>query len=431
MPSAATECDHIYMRHSQKNALQRFGLLFVVGFFVIIFGIVVYLTHKNSAELRSLLDSSIEAQLIFTSMAALDAIDADAFESYNSMADIRNDSAAYNATLAGLRSIQANANVKYIYAIKRLDDGKYYFVFDTDTEDESVMEDAGPYELDAVHEQAFLGRHFVDMDMSDEWGSFHTGAIPIRKSGRVIGIVCTDIDNTLWAESKEAERTNTGYLLASISATMIMVLILTSILLRRLQVVQNDLIRIANFDAVTGLPNRRYLMSYLQNITSGGGRTRESFALLFIDLDNFKTVNDKAGHDAGDALLRHIATYLDGSYENSKAFRPAAGILNISARIGGDEFVQIFPGVETEADAVAIARKLLDNFSSQTLDRYIEKYQIGLSIGIALYPLHSDDYHVLIKYADSAMYYAKNAGKNAYRIYEDGMHRVEYDSVGT
>jgi len=67
---------------------------------------------------------------------------------------------------------------------------------------------------------------------------------------------------------------------------------------------------------------------------------------------------------------------------------------------------------------------VLDDFSSTALDRYIEKYHVGLSIGVAIYPLHSDDYHVLIKYADMAMYYAKNAGKNAYRIYEDAMHHI-------
>jgi diguanylate cyclase (GGDEF)-like protein len=178
----------------------------------------------------------------------------------------------------------------------------------------------------------------------------------------------------------------------------------------------------ANFDAITGLPNRRYLMNYLKSISTDENKTKASFALLLIDLDNFKSVNDNAGHDAGDALLRHIAAYLDSAHENSKSFRPSAGMLNVSARIGGDEFVQIFPGVETETDAAIIAQKLLRNFSSQTLDRYIQKYSVGLSIGVAICPLHSDDFNVLIKYADLAMYHAKKAGKSAYRVYEDEMH---------
>jgi len=417
------ERDNIYVKNSNKNKLQSLGLMLVVGFSIVILCIITYMTQKNSNDLRNLLDSSIESHLIFTSMTALGIIDKGAFESYNSVDDVMKDSAAYGKTLAQLRNIQNTAGAKYIYALKQLDDGEYYFVFDTDPEDARILEDFGPHKLKTVHEQAFLGKQSVDMNMGDEWGRYHTGAIPIRKNGRVIGIVCTDIDNTLWAQSSDAARTNIRYLLTSISVTMVMVLILTSVLLRKLQAAQTKLFRMANFDAVTGLPNRRYLMNYLNNISTGNGRTNEPFALLLIDLDNFKSVNDHAGHDAGDTLLRHIAAYLDGIQENSKAFRPAAGLLNVSARIGGDEFVQIFPGIGSEIEASVLAQKVLDNFSSQALDRYIEKYNVGLSIGVALYPLHSDDFNVLIKYADMAMYNAKKAGKHSYRVYEDEMHK--------
>ena len=424
MSLPAPEHDHSFVNHSKKNKLQSLGLLLVIGFFIVILGIVVYMTQKNSYELRALLDSSIESQLVSTSMNALEVIDVDAFELYNSMEDVRNDGEAYYQTLDRLRNIQSTSKAKYIYALKQLGDGKYYFVFDTDTEDETILEDAGPYELETIHEQAFLGKQSFDLNMSDEWGHYHTGAVPIRKQGRVIGIVCTDIDNTLWAQSNDAARANIRYLLAAISVTMLMVLFVTSILLRRLQITQDELFQMANFDSVTSLPNRRYLMDYLKNISTNGGVTKDPFALLLIDLDNFKSVNDHAGHDAGDALLRHIAAYLDSIHENSRAFRPTAGLLNVSARIGGDEFVQVFHGVKTEAEACVIAQKLLNGFSSQTMDRYIKKYQVGLSIGIALYPLHSDNYHVLIKYADLAMYHAKRDGKNAYRVYEDEMHQI-------
>ncbi|MDR0310916.1 MAG: GGDEF domain-containing protein [Acidobacteriota bacterium] len=379
------------------------------------------MTRKNSNDLRLLLDSSIESQLISTSLTALKIIDVDAFESYNIMSDIENDMEAYSRILDQLRNIQSATKVKYIYALKQLNDGQYYFVFDTDPEDDTVLEVAGPYKLETVHEQAFLGKQSFDMNMSDEWGRYHTSAVPIRKNGKVIGIVCTDLDNTLWARSNESASDNFKYLLTSVGFIMLLVLLLTSVLLRRLQTVQDELFQMANFDAVTGLPNRRYLMDCLKKISRKNGNA-EPYALLLIDLDNFKAVNDNAGHDAGDALLRHIAAYLESTFENSRSFRPAAGVLNVSARIGGDEFVQIIPGVATETDAAIAAQKLLDNFSSQMLDRYIEKYHVGMSIGVALYPLHSDDFHVLIKYADIAMYHAKESGKNAYRVYEDEMH---------
>ena len=426
MSSLTTERSRIYMEHSRKSRLRRYGLLPVFLVFILILGIVVYMTQRNSIELRSILDSSIESRLISTSMAALEIIDVDAFDSYKSIDDIRNDADAYARTLARLRNIQVATKAKYIYALKQLDDGKYYFVFDTDPEDEAVLEDSGPYELENVLKQAFSGNQSVDMNMSDDWGNYHTGAVPIYKNGKVIGIICTDIDNTLWMQINAAAHSNILYLLMSIGVTMLVVLLLTSILLRKLQAAQDKLFRMANFDIITGIPNRQYLMSYLENISAGNGnKTKEPFALLFIDLDNFKSVNDNAGHDAGDTLLRLIAAYLDAAHENSAAFRPSAGMLNVSARVGGDEFVQVFPGVATETDAAVIARKIIENFASPALARYIEKYQVGLSVGVALYPRHSDDYNVLIKYADIAMYHAKHTGKNSYRIYEDGMYRGE------
>lgn len=138
-------------------------------------------------------------------------------------------------------------------------------------------------------------------------------------------------------------------------------------------------------------------------------------------MDNFKLVNDNAGHDAGDELLRHIAQYLDSTAENAKSFRPSAGQLNIAARVGGDEFIQVVNGVDTAEKAAEVAKHLLENFQSEQIDRYIEKYKVGMSIGVALYPYHSANYHVLIKYADVAMYHAKHGGKNQYRIYTEEM----------
>ena len=105
--------------------------------------------------------------------------------------------------------------------------------------------------------------------------------------------------------------------------------------------------------------------------------------------------------------------------ENATAFRPSAGQLNIAARVGGDEFIQVVHGAGDADKAGELARHLLDNFNQANLGRYIEKYKIGLIIGIALYPYHSDNYHVLIKYADVAMYNAKHNGKNQHCIYDD------------
>jgi diguanylate cyclase (GGDEF)-like protein len=257
------------------------------------------------------------------------------------------------------------------------------------------------------------------MNVADQWGSYNTGAAPIFNNGRVIGIVSADIDDVFVSKSRQTASANGLLLLLSMAVMMILGLGVVVSLLRQVRSAHDQLHRLANYDLITGLPNRQYLLTYLKRITSGDKAV--PFALIFIDLDNFKQVNDNAGHDAGDDLLRKIAAYLDNIHENSKAFRPAAGILNVSARIGGDEFLQVVPGLANPEEAAAAAQKVLDNFYSPELDRFIDKYKVGLSLGVALFPYHSDNFNVLIKYADMAMYRAKNSGKNTYRLYEDEM----------
>jgi diguanylate cyclase (GGDEF)-like protein len=190
---------------------------------------------------------------------------------------------------------------------------------------------------------------------------------------------------------------------------------------QRVRKIQEELFRQANYDVLTGLPNRQYLMNYLSCNIEMSMKKQTSFAFLLIDIDNFKLVNDSVGHDAGDELLRHIAEYLNGVHDNTKLFYPSSGALNLSVRIGGDEFVQIIPGISTVYQAHEVAKKVLENFESQILNEYIEKYRVGLSIGVALFPLHSTDANVLFKYADLAMYTAKKNGKNNYSIYKDKM----------
>ena len=208
--------------------------------------------------------------------------------------------------------------------------------------------------------------------------------------------------------------------------------------------VHGELSKMANHDVLTGLPNRQYLMNYLPDIAKKALGNQLSFALLLIDLDNFKAVNDSAGHDAGDELLRSVAAYLESACEDVKSFRPPPGILDVSVRIGGDEFVRIIPGVSTEEEAHMVAKKLLDDFAlsdpdsaqcgfRRTLGHYIKNHQVGMSVGLALFPNHTKDYSVLIKYADIAMYYAKKHGKNAYKIYSSELNQGDtekHDSGG-
>ena len=382
------------------------------------------MTLKNTNDLKGILEESISSGLISSSIAARELLDIDRFDSYNSIEDVKNDAEAYEQTLGDLRNLQKQIGVTYIYALKNID-GKYYFVFDTDEESDTLFDE---YEIYPVHERAFLGEDSAGiMNVTDEYGDFNTGAVPIFKNGVVIGIISTDIEDSYIKESNAASERNTFVLILTLVVTMCFMTAVVALLLRSVRKMQDKLFRMANYDVLTGLPNRQFLMTYMPEIAGKALAKQTPFAFFLIDLDNFKRVNDNAGHDAGDELLQHIARYLDTVHNNSKSFRPAAGSLNVSARIGGDEFVQIIPGVSTEEEAMEVARKVLDNFSSQTIDRFVEKYQVGLSIGVALFPYHTENFNVLIKYADMAMYHAKKSGKHSIRIYNDEMNKIDID----
>ena len=161
----------------------------------------------------------------------------------------------------------------------------------------------------------------------------------------------------------------------------------------------------AHFDQLTGLPNRSLLMDRLKQQIALSMRQKQTFAVLMMDLDEFKQVNDSLGHAAGDALLAEVARRAQSVVRGS----------DTAGRLGGDEFLAILPGVDIKG-ATEVAGKLVRLLAGE--------YQLGnktarvtSSIGIAIYPYHGTDADLLIRNADLAMYAAKKGGKNAYRSY--------------
>lgn len=378
-----------------------------------------YLNYKGLSESSELLGQSVKAQVLSVASAAREIIDVDSFVDYETEESI--DNGHYRDQLAQLRALAAQTGAKYLYALKLID-GQFIFIFDTD--ETSANATLTAYELSAVHEEAFAGRDTAGIsNMMDEYGSFSTGAVPLKKDGAVVGIVCADVEDALIRKNASATHTNFVLMVGSLSVILLLMSLLLLYMLGRIKFMQDHLSHMASYDKLTDLPNRLYLMDYLAELTAKKGH--HPFALFFVDLDNFKKVNDSAGHDAGDALLRNIAHYLDAAPNPSRAFRPAAGKLNVAARIGGDEFLLVVPGIGSESEATAFADALLADFAVGEIDRYIEKYQVGLSIGVALYPYNATDFNVLIKYADIAMYHAKRAGKNCCRVYTDEMRGKE------
>lgn len=170
---------------------------------------------------------------------------------------------------------------------------------------------------------------------------------------------------------------------------------------------QSRLSELAHYDQLTGLPNRAFFMRKLTSATKRGCGDESRFALLYLDLDGFKQVNDTLGHSAGDKVLVETAKRLQSTLRDS----------DIIARLGGDEFAVILAGAEDERAAISIARKLHVAISQPyDLDG---PAAISSSIGVALFPDHGGDPSSLVEAADSAMYEAKRGGKGRHQIYEE------------
>jgi diguanylate cyclase (GGDEF)-like protein len=162
----------------------------------------------------------------------------------------------------------------------------------------------------------------------------------------------------------------------------------------------------ASYDALTGLPNRRMFGDRLREEVAKAQRTGGKVALLFIDLDRFKNVNDTLGHNFGDRLLSDAAQRIRHSVRESDTV----------ARLGGDEFVVIAPGIEQAATLGRLAQHLIDVLCAPFALEQHTAY-ISASIGIASYPADTDSSETLITHADQAMYAAKERGRNGYHFY--------------
>ncbi len=172
----------------------------------------------------------------------------------------------------------------------------------------------------------------------------------------------------------------------------------------------------AHLDALTGLPNRRMFRQHLQDALlphPSGQQVDTKVALMFIDLDRFKEVNDTHGHDTGDMLLRAAAQRLRGCVRDS----------DLVARLGGDEFTLVVHGLQTTQQVQDIAEKVLSRLA-QPFDLGDEKEQISASVGVTLYPDDGLAWEDLIQQADQAMYAAKNAGRNRWERFSPAMQEA-------
>jgi diguanylate cyclase (GGDEF)-like protein/PAS domain S-box-containing protein len=173
---------------------------------------------------------------------------------------------------------------------------------------------------------------------------------------------------------------------------------------------------LANHDTLTGLPNRAYFSDRLHETIVHAQREETGMALLMLDLDRFKAVNDTLGHHIGDLLLKEVANRLQTCVRETDTV----------ARLGGDEFVVIQTNVLQETDAAALAQKIVDALEEPyTLEG--QEVHSGTSVGVTLYPQDGKDSQQLLKNVDLALYRAKDHGRHNYQLYTEDLHEVILD----
>ncbi len=174
----------------------------------------------------------------------------------------------------------------------------------------------------------------------------------------------------------------------------------------------------AYHDALTNLPNRSLFNDRLEKSIATAQRNKGRFALLFIDLDNFKQINDTLGHHYGDEVLKVVAQRLENSIREEDTL----------SRLGGDEFTVLVQSLKRASDVATVANKIITALEPKIM---IDSHDLRItaSIGISLYPKDATDHHDLLKYADSAMYKAKERGRNNFQFYSSDMTRLAFEKV--
>ena len=180
---------------------------------------------------------------------------------------------------------------------------------------------------------------------------------------------------------------------------------------------RQQLLNLARYDQLTQLPNRSMYWDYLTKSIAGCERNDNKIAVLFLDIDNFKQVNDSLGHDAGDELLIQVA----------KTLKHIVRDADIVARVGGDEFAILLINPRDSQVAAAVAKKIINDVA-EPFPIFSNDVTARMSIGISIYPDNGHNATQLTKAADTAMYHAKASGRNTYKYFSREMHeRIEYD----
>ncbi|MCG7201125.1 EAL domain-containing protein [Marinobacter pelagius] len=248
---------------------------------------------------------------------------------------------------------------------------------------------------------------FEDLVHGDDWPELQRGfEASIKSPGKQMPEIRARIKDAR-GQWRDMEGTYTAML--SVPGVNGVVLSLRD--LTQLKAAQSELHRLAFYDPLTGLANRQLFRDRLNHVVRRSRRSGDSAALMFLDLDGFKRINDTLGHDAGDELLRQVAYWLEGCVREEDSV----------ARLGGDEFVVLLSRISGPDAAGKVAETILRRLCQRVR---LNDHEVGVtvSIGITMIPHDSEDSGTLMKYADLAMYRAKEVGRNTYQFFTPAMN---------
>lgn len=310
---------------------------------------------------------------------------------------------------------RANRDCHFIYVLY-LDNNQVKFLLDASPQPPSEISQLWEVFVeatDALKHSLVKQSSLVEGPVTDHWGTWVSARVPVKITVNTKHFVQLSVDVAVhgW-EMRLVKKA-----LVPIIFTLVFLGILIWFvrqnkqreqLLAQLFTSTTALEVMANNDDLTGLPNRRLLEDRMVQSLKAARRGNHMAAVLFLDLDFFKVVNDTYGHPIGDELLKIVA----------KRLTHLLRVEDTVARIGGDEFVILLPNLSDQSQAELIAEKVIAELV-KPFEVNALTLQIGVSVGIAVYPDYDSNETNLIKHADSAMYAAKRQGRNCYAFYKD------------
>ena len=381
---------------------------FITFFLTLVIGVIfsIYVSHAQDEEMRNNLityTNTIEQSIDWKPFAATLNVNPNQIKA--------SDLAQLELQLKN--ACKVNSECHFIYLLYQ-DNNQVKFLLDASPQPPSEISQLGEVFVEASAELKHVmntRKPNVEGPVTDHWGTWVSTRVPVTSTTHTPNFVMLSIDVAATDWSRRVLKKTIvpvvitliflGILIGFFYQNKVRDKLFSEQLYSTLQL--NEL---ANNDVLTGLPNRRLLVDRMTQALKSAKRTQGIVAVFFIDLDNFKIVNDTYGHAVGDELLKKVAARLVSLLREE----------DTAARIGGDEFIVLLPKLRVEQEAITPAQKILAELAMPfTIAGHL--LQIGASVGIVFYPKHDNDPYNLIKYADSAMYVAKRQGRNCYSVY--------------